>query len=327
MVRLTKLVLPAFAALLIGLLIILPQIKKNLNDTVSDIIMPHKGELEKFHMEKSVFYITDNKNLVNNFHADTLDETQAGSKIIKLTNPRGLLPTEDNKEIRITAPVGFYNQTTKLLTLSQNVQITYSSGMTTDTEELFFDFDKGKGYGLKPVVTKSETANITSRGFEYYKDKNLLVYTGKRCILWNTLSGEKLYEYSIPDGVPIGTVFIDPTHIFIGFRIQTTDPKQHYVIEYEYLHPADERNSLSKYYYLATVWNAETGALEASEEIDFARICGYPVSKDEVFASGYHVESFFELIHSHPYCPRYISGKKAEFRLSVIEDTRHCVLR
>ena len=81
-IRLMKITLPAFAAFLAGLLIIILQVKKNINDIKDDIITPRSGELEKFHMEKGIFYITDNKNILNNFNADTLDETAPGSKII-----------------------------------------------------------------------------------------------------------------------------------------------------------------------------------------------------------------------------------------------------
>lgn len=177
--RITKLALPSFAALLIGLLIIIPQLKKNMTDIAASAISPQKGELEKFHMENGVFYITDYKNMVNNFKADLLDETEPGSKIIKMTNPRGRVPTTQTEDVTIIAPIGFYDQNTKLLTLQQGVSLKYSAGVTTDTEELFFDFNQGKAYGVKPIVTQSETAKITAQGFEYYKDKNLLVYTGK----------------------------------------------------------------------------------------------------------------------------------------------------
>ena len=178
-IKFTKLALPAFSALLIGLLIIIPQLKKDINDVAADIITPTKGELEKFHMEKGIFYITDSQNLVNNFHADSLDETEAGSKIIKMINPKGTLPTQQQEEVHIYSPVGFYDQNKKILTLQQGVHIDYSAGITSITDEMFVDFDKNKAYGVKPITTTSESAKIKAEGFEYYKDKDLLVYTGK----------------------------------------------------------------------------------------------------------------------------------------------------
>ncbi len=174
-----KLALPALAALLTGFLIVMPQLKKNLNDVAAEVITPNKSELEKFHMEKSVFYITDYKNMVNNFNADTLDETEAGSKIIKMINPRGTIPTDAQDEVKIKSPLGFYDQNTKMLHLTDGVNIEYSAGLTTDTAEMFVDFNTGKAYGNTPIVTTAEKAKITAQGFEYYKDKNLLIYTGK----------------------------------------------------------------------------------------------------------------------------------------------------
>lgn len=184
-VKFIKLALPSLAALLIGFLIFYPQFKKDIHDIAADAIIPRKGELEKFHMEKGVFHITDYKNIVNNFHADTLDETEAGSKIIKMVNPVGTLPTSQNDEVIIQSPIGFYNQNNKILTLSNGVNIKYSAGITTDTEEMFVDFNTGKAYGVKPVNTKSETAEVNAQGFEYYKDKDILIYTGKSHITIN----------------------------------------------------------------------------------------------------------------------------------------------
>lgn len=191
-IKFIKLALPALAALLIGLLIIIPQLKKNLNDIKEEIITPYKGELEKLHMENSVFYITDYKNMVNNFKADTLDETEPGSKIIKMINPRGKIPTTQTEDVFVKAPLGFFNQNTKLLTLQQGVNLHYSAGITADTEEMFVDFNEGKAYGVKPIVTQSESAKINAQGFEYYKDKNLLIYTGKShiTIQENAVGGE-----------------------------------------------------------------------------------------------------------------------------------------
>ena len=189
-IKFIKLALPAFAALLIGMLIIIPQLKKNINDITSEAITPNKGELEKFHMENGVFYITDYKNIVNNFHADILDETEPGSKIIQMTNPRGKLPTMTNEEVQIKSPLGYYDQNTKLLRLENGVDLDYTAGIKAQTEQMFFDFNTGQAYGTKPITTYSENATITAQGFRYYKDKNILIYNGKNHTILNLDSSE-----------------------------------------------------------------------------------------------------------------------------------------
>lgn len=182
--RIIKLALPSIAALLVGLLIVIPRLSQDVKSLAFDATLPKKGELEKLHMENSIFYITDYKNKVNNFHADTLDETEPGSKIIKMVNPRGTLPTTLKDEVTIQSPVGFFDQNAKLLTLQDGVILTYSSNNAyTVTQKMFVNFNTGKAYGNDPVSTRSDIGNADAEGFEYYKDNNLLVYTGKTHIV------------------------------------------------------------------------------------------------------------------------------------------------
>ena len=167
-IRLTKLLLPAIAALLIGLLILFPSLKKTNDEFSIDITFPKKGELEKLHMENTVFYITDADNQVNNFNADKIDETEPGSKLIKLINPQGIIPGDGQDWVNIEAPVGYFNQNTNILQLLEDVELFHSSGMTGNSTEMFFDFNQSKAYGVKPVTVDSENGHIEAEGFEYY---------------------------------------------------------------------------------------------------------------------------------------------------------------
>lgn len=177
--RWVKLLLPSLAALLTGLLIVIPGLQNNIDDLAQDVTRPRKGELEKLHMENTVFYITDADNKVNNFNADNIDETEPGSKLIKLINPQGIIPGSDQNWINIQAPIGYFNQNTNILRLIEDVEIFYSNGITAHTTEMFFDFNASKAYGVKPVTTEGEMGDVEAEGFEYYNKQNLLIYTGK----------------------------------------------------------------------------------------------------------------------------------------------------
>ena len=181
-IRLTKLLLPSLAALLIGLLIIFPSLKQTNDEFTIDITLPKKGELEKLHMENTIFYITDKDNKVNNFTAQNVDETAPGSKLIKLTNPDGVLPMKEEAWVNIKSPLGYYNQNTNILTLQNNVDMFYSDGMTGKTEEMTFDFNAGKGWGNKEVTSEGVFGTLQSQGFEFYSKKNLLIFMGKTYI-------------------------------------------------------------------------------------------------------------------------------------------------
>lgn len=177
--RWIKIALPSIAALLIGLLIVMPGLQTESERLAVDITRPKKGELEKLHMEQTSFYITDANNKVNNFNADNIDETEPGSKLLKLKNPSGILPNADNTWVNIQSPNGYYNQNTSLLRLLDGVEVFYSNGATATSEEMFFDFKLSKAYSIKPTTVDGESGHIESQGFEYYQDKDLLIFTGK----------------------------------------------------------------------------------------------------------------------------------------------------
>lgn len=178
-VRRIKLLLPSIAAILIGLLVLLPSLQKNEKDFYLDITRPKKGELEKLHIEKTIFNITDKDNKVNNFTADNVDETSPGSKIIKLTNPDGMMPSSGEDWINIKSPTGFYNQTTNNLELIDNVEVFYSQGMNINAPDVTFDFKTSKIFSDKPVKAQGYIGDLDSQGFELFNKTGIIIFNGK----------------------------------------------------------------------------------------------------------------------------------------------------
>lgn len=182
-VKLAKLALPSAAAVLLALLLFFPYLKNDTRDFRLDITRPKQGELEKLHIENTVFYITGKDNKVNNFIASNIDETEPGSKLIKLTNPEGMLPTTSERWVNIKAPYGYFNQNTNLLELNDNVELFYSEGMTVNTSSAFFDFNSSRGYGSRPVTGQGFLGTLQAEGFEYSSKNDILTFTGHNNIL------------------------------------------------------------------------------------------------------------------------------------------------
>ena len=182
-VRLIKLGLPAIAAALAGLLVILPGLQERSGELQMNIAKPKDGELEKLHMENTVFYITDKQNRVNNFTAETIDETEPGSKLVKLIHPEGLLPSSDTDWTSVKSPVGYYDQVNRLLWLDEDVKMVYSDGTTALTRTMFYDSIQAKAYSKTPVTADGYFGNLKSEGFEYYKGNRVLIFTGKTKII------------------------------------------------------------------------------------------------------------------------------------------------
>ncbi len=178
MIRLAKLLLPSAAALLISLLLIFPSFRQQTYDIKLDITRPKSGELEKLHMEKATFYITDKNNRITNLTAVNIDETFPGSKLIKLNAPEGIIPGSNETWVNIKAPTGFFNQTDNVLKLTDQIEMFYSEGMTINTFEADFNFTASTGSGRTPVDGQGVFGDIKAAGFDLYNQTGILVFIG-----------------------------------------------------------------------------------------------------------------------------------------------------
>jgi LPS export ABC transporter protein LptC len=179
---LAKLALPAIAAILAVTIIVLPNLKEDIKEFGLDFTIG-KGEFEQLNIKNTTMYVTDEKNRVNNFVADQIQETQVKSKIYNLNKPEAMMPLDNVEWINIKSPDGVFDQNTSLLTLQNNVEIFYSKGMNILTKEASFDFNKSYGYSNHPVTGDGFIGEVSSQGFEYKGSDNILSFTGKTHIL------------------------------------------------------------------------------------------------------------------------------------------------
>ena len=194
--KIIKICFPAVAAALIGLLAIFPSLQER-DEFSIQISKPTRQDLEKLHMENTVLYVTDKANRVNSFTAENIDETAPGSQLVKFKNPIGKIPTSDTEWLDITAPTGFYDQKTKIISLNEDVNIKHSGGTVGKTTEMFYDSDKSKAHGSKPLQINGDTGSINTQGFEYYTNKEHVIFTGKTEIHTSPSSfGEKTDIYA-----------------------------------------------------------------------------------------------------------------------------------
>lgn len=183
LLRITKLTLPALAAVSIGLLAVFPSLQNREMELKSQLNRLQISDIEKLHMENTLFYITDKNNRVSNFTSEHIDETEAGSQLVKLTNPEGMMPLGNSNVIYIKSPIGHYDQKSKVLSLSDIVTITYSGGLTGQTAEMFYLTNEGKAYADTPVNADGELGTVSAAGFDYDSGTQLLILRQKSNIL------------------------------------------------------------------------------------------------------------------------------------------------
>ena len=175
--RFVKLGFPCFAALLLGVMVVMPNIKKSV-DLQNNVTMPRKNEMEQLHMESTVFSATDSKNRVNRITSDSVDETEAGSQKYKMVNPHGIIPTDDG-EIVITAPEGLFDQNANTLDLMQKVHALVNEKTTVDTKSASYDFNAEYGYGHDKITAAGDWGNLEGEAWTYSKPSNELTLLGR----------------------------------------------------------------------------------------------------------------------------------------------------
>lgn len=178
--RLFKIVLPCIAAALLGVMVVMPNIKKSV-DLSENVTLPKKGEMEKLHIEQTVFNTIDSKNRVNKLFADNVDETEAGSQIYKIINPKAIIPT-DNGHTDVTSDIGYFDQNSNVLQLEKNVKAVVDEDTVITTLRANYDFKQEKGWGTDPVFAKGSWGDMQAEAFDYDKIAQILVLKGNNRI-------------------------------------------------------------------------------------------------------------------------------------------------
>ena len=182
--RAAKLIMPSLAAVIIGIIMVYPSLKEEAVIIKNDITIPKEGELEKLHIEKTVFSITNEQNQISVITADSIDEVEAGSNVVKIINPKGNFPISKKGDmIDLYAKTGFYNQTDSHIRVEQNVKAVYEDGSTIVTQSGEYDFKTGYGHGNEPVYAFGNWGKMWADGFEYHQNTNLLVLTGNSKVI------------------------------------------------------------------------------------------------------------------------------------------------
>ncbi len=179
--RFVKLGFPCIAAALLGVMVVIPNIKKSV-DLQDNITMPRKNELEKLHIEETVFSAVDDKNRVNVVVADSVDEVEPGSQKVKFQNPKGTIPTDEGK-INISSDIGYFTQQENILELETNVKAVIHEKTTVDTEHAVYDFNNETGYGKKTIKAVGDWGTLNAPEFLYDKKNGILTLVGKNEII------------------------------------------------------------------------------------------------------------------------------------------------
>jgi lipopolysaccharide export system protein LptC len=174
-----KLLLPAIALGMIGLIFIWPQIKVKDTRFSIDFKNIQNSDSEDLNMINARFVGTDNKNQPFSITADMAKTLITDGTSIELEMPKADIGIDDGTWFAIIANDGIYNQKVQTLELAGDVNLFHDSGYEFNTTKVTIDLTRGVAISDTIINGHGPFGNVTAEGFLIGKDNNQFLFTGK----------------------------------------------------------------------------------------------------------------------------------------------------
>jgi lipopolysaccharide export system protein LptC len=176
----SKIALPAIAVVLAALVIIWPQLERAGDDAFSfgiSTISERGVNLEQ--VVNARFFGTDTDRQPYSVTADLAEETEPGSRVVRLDHPQADIALNDGAWMMMTAQEGLYHQQSSLLQLRDNVSVFHDGGYELHTESASIDMPAGMAQGESPIQAQGPFGTLTAEGFIINRQAKTVTFTGK----------------------------------------------------------------------------------------------------------------------------------------------------
>ena len=139
--------------------------------------------LRQHEMSSPKFVGTDDKNRPYQVEAKSARLATAKSDTVILEQPKASMTLEAGNWVAVTSRGGEFNQRSRIVTLSGDVQLFHDANYTFRTEHATIDTAKGTAWGDKPVLAQGPKGTIESKGFRIEDKGQTVIFTGKTKVL------------------------------------------------------------------------------------------------------------------------------------------------
>ncbi|MGE5515426.1 MAG: LPS export ABC transporter periplasmic protein LptC [Bacteroidota bacterium] len=179
MVGTLRLVLPALAAILLGLVVAWPQLTGTDDRFQLGISSLSSSSVENLSMVNARFYGLNRRNQPFTLTADVATEDEPGTGLIVLDQPKGDFVTSGGKGVYVEARRGFYQQKLQVLDLEGEVSLFHEDGYELHTEKARIDLKTSEVVGTVPVQGRGPQGLIDGTGFRIRDKGTKVEVTGK----------------------------------------------------------------------------------------------------------------------------------------------------
>jgi lipopolysaccharide export system protein LptC len=186
-----KLALPTIAVVLVGLVLMWPQLKGAEENLRKSFIGSLKlDEIENLQMVHARYVGADDQNRPYVLTAAAARQVSSGSDLIALESPKGKLSLQDGNNVSVSAQAGAYYQKAQMLDLFGHVTMDRSDGYVVETEEARINLKTGSAEGNKPVIGHGPAGTLRSDGFHILDKGQTVMFTGKARLVIDSESAD-----------------------------------------------------------------------------------------------------------------------------------------
>ena len=178
-VRMMKLLLPAVAVALLGLVVTWPQIQSVPTQFTMGFSNISSNTGEEPRMINARFMGIDTKGRPFSLTAENASQVSDSSEIIALENPQADLTLNNGSWVVLSAMDGIYSENTQILGLRKSVNLYHDAGYEFHTSSADIDLSSGIATGRTPVAGQGPFGQISSQGFMVLDKGSRVIFMGK----------------------------------------------------------------------------------------------------------------------------------------------------
>jgi lipopolysaccharide export system protein LptC len=174
-----RLVLPALALLLVGLVVAWPQLIGHRPDLIAPMFIPDEvdgADVMRMHGPR---YVGQTKN------AEPFELTAASAYLdssrpdrVHLDQLAADIDARGQRDFRVVAVSGIYDRERERLNLDGGIELTTSDGYRFETQSATLSLDRGRVVGRKPIAGSGPGGSLSADRFEFEDGGQVLRFEG-----------------------------------------------------------------------------------------------------------------------------------------------------
>lgn len=178
-----KVLLPSLAALLVGLVILWPQLQARQDEAIS-IVSETDAVPQDQMMVNPRFFTVDGKGEPLNMTAENAYELPGETRRIRLNNVKADLVLKDNRFLALDAAAAVYFQSEDAVELSESVNLYSEDGFELNTTQAQIGLKDQNLKGTAETFIRTPAGTAVSDGFEITDGGTIVRLTGKTKVVF-----------------------------------------------------------------------------------------------------------------------------------------------